>query len=109
MAEDFFVSVRNPDEFKRNLAEGSQSLLNVIELERRIEMMVDERERNFEVLAGNLEEIKKLLSHLEHMLPKKEVPLKKVKTIKRSGISAIEKELADIDDKLNAVKKSSKR
>lgn len=109
MAEEFFVMLKEPEEIKRNILEGSQGIVNILEIQKRIEGIREEKERNVEVLKDNLFEIKKLLYHLETMLPEKEVPRQKIKIIKASGIAAIEKELKDIDDKMDFLKKTQKK
>lgn len=106
MADDFFVMLKEPDEIRKNILEGSQGIINILELQKRIETLRGERSRNADLLRRNFQEIKQLLTHLESMLPAKEIPRQKIKTVKTSGIAAIERELNDIDSKMDALKKA---
>lgn len=105
--DDFFVKLKEPENFKRTLAEGSQSIINIIELQKKIEESQEQRRKCFTLLTNNLEDVKKLLTHLEGFLPKKEIKKITPQIKKTHSVATIEEELNRVDKKLSGLKKKT--
>jgi hypothetical protein len=109
MTDDYFIRLKNASEFERSLLESSQEAINIIELQKKITTIRDEKQETFAILEENLKDIKKLLSHLEMTIPRTEMPKQKIKTIKSEKLDDIEKELGDIDKEMESLKKGKKK
>jgi hypothetical protein len=109
MSDDYFIKLSNSSDFERGLLETSKETISIIDLQKKLELLRDEKHQAIYSLQENLKDVKKLLGHLETMIPKSEIPKQKIKTIKNENTSNIEKELDEIDREMDALKKGKKK
>lgn len=115
--QDLYIGIKDPNEVRRNLLEGSRNILRLLQRIERFKSLKDEKEELFERLRTLTKEITDLDIRLKAMLPKQaikrsskikatEQPKKDSKKAppakpkKKSEIDKLEDSLSDIEEKL---------
>jgi hypothetical protein len=121
-SKNFYVGIQDSKNFRRNLLEGSKSLISILRTYHKILHLQKQKQKQLSLLNQNLKEINSLVKHLDEAMPdmgvrasaknvenktthkkivSKKIEVEPVIPKNSSELFALEQQLKDIDSKLN--------
>lgn len=83
----FFVGIQNSEELRINILQASREMIKALDASQNITKRRDEKKKLLKKIRSDISEIEKLLTKLQHLLPKERIiieqdlPVKKTKDL----------------------------